>query len=81
MLVLGVGVLIAYARQRQALQLLERWWLLAASYLLLLLGWAATTLEALLPLPNWLEHGAYAIGAVLAAIWCAQAPSQLRGEP
>jgi hypothetical protein len=73
MFVLGLGVgVVAIIRSRR-LRRLERWPLLATAYALLLLGWAATTIEGVFApvLFNEIEHTAYAASAIVAAIWCA----------
>lgn len=79
MLVLGIGVLAFAVSRLQSIRRLRHWRLLAASYSFLLIGWAATTLEALFAHEslNFIEHAAYVVGAILAAIWCWLGPRDL----
>ena len=80
MLVLGVGVLAVAAMRFRSVYRLRYWQLLAAAYFCLLAGWAATTLEEFFQHSffNWLEHAAYACGAILAAVWAWLGPRNLK---
>ena len=82
MLVLGVGVFAFAASRVRSVRRLPQWRLLATSYCFLLAGWAATTFEALFQqsVLNWVEHSAYAAGAILAAVWCWLGPRHLEDE-
>ena len=80
MLVLGVGVLAVAAIRSRDLRRLRYWQCLAASYCFLLVAWTATTLEeyVLYSFFNWLEHIAYACGAILVAAWSWLGPRDLK---
>ena len=82
MLLLGVGVLAVAATRAGSLRRLHHWQLLAVSYLFLLVGWSATVLEAFggMDVLYVLEHASYAVGALLAAVWCWLGPRHLEED-
>jgi hypothetical protein len=85
MLTLGIGVLCFAIASRRSLARIPDLPLLACSFLIMLIAWIATVVEGFWlagPL-NVLEHGGYALGAALLAVWCWRAASdrQRGAEP
>jgi hypothetical protein len=82
-LLLGIGVLIFILANRSRLASLPSARLLLASYYILLAGWALTVLEGFFwgQTLNLLEHVAYAVSAILMAIWCWRVCGWKRAEP
>jgi hypothetical protein len=72
MWILGTGVLIFIFRSLAHLRRLRWWGLLLLAYVLLVTGWCATLLEDIGNNEFWntVEHTAYALGAVVFALWC-----------
>ncbi len=72
MLILGTGVLVFILATRSHLKRLRSWRLLVLGYILILTGWCATLAEHIVcaDLFNYVEHAAYALGALVVAYWC-----------
>lgn len=72
MLLLGVGVLIFILGNRPRLKSLPASNILIAGFYVLLAGWTVTVIEGLFweGVLNYIEHGCYAVSAVIVAVWC-----------
>ena len=71
LLLLGAGVLVFMLGHQRRLQRFPAAHTLFAGFYILFAGWILTILEAFL-LPavlNLMEHGCYAVSAVLLAVW------------
>ncbi|MHC4084384.1 MAG: hypothetical protein ACYSWZ_01790 [Planctomycetota bacterium] len=75
MLLIGVGVLIFILGSRPRLKSLPASNILIAGFCMMLGSWILTVLEGFFGLfwehyLNYIDHGCYAIGSVLVALWC-----------
>jgi len=72
MLLIGVGVLIFILGSRTRLKSLPGSNILIAAFCMLLGSWILTVLEGFFwePFLNYLDHGCYAVGSILVALWC-----------
>ena len=72
MLLIGVGVLIFILGNRPRLKSLPASNILIAGFYVLLASWTVTVLEGLFweDFLNYMDHGCYAVGSVLVAVWC-----------
>ena len=72
MLLIGVGVLIFILGSRPRLKSLPASNILIAGFFMLLGSWIVTVLEGFFweSFLNYIDHGCYAVGSVLMAVWC-----------
>jgi uncharacterized membrane protein YvlD (DUF360 family) len=72
MLLIGVGVLIFILGSRPRLKSLPASNILIAGFFMLLVSWIVTVLEGFFweSFLNYIDHGCYAVGSVLMAVWC-----------
>jgi len=72
MLLIGVGVLIFILGSRPRLKSLPSSNILIAGFCMMLGSWIVTVLEGFFwePFLNYIDHGCYAVGSVLVAVWC-----------
>lgn len=72
MLLIGVGVLIFILGSRPRLKNLPASNILFAGFYVLLGSWIVTVLEGFFweSFLNYIDHGCYAVGSVLVAVWC-----------
>lgn len=72
MLLIGVGVLIFILGNRPRLKSLPASNILIAAFCMMLGSWVLTVLEGFFweDFLNYIDHGCYAVGSVLVAVWC-----------
>jgi hypothetical protein len=74
MLLIGVGVLIFILGNRPRLKSLPASNILIAAFCMMLGSWILTVLEGFFLFwehyLNYIDHGCYAVGSVLVAVWC-----------